>query len=92
MPESSLPLIPTTVVGSYATPSWLWTARDEIEKDNYGPTDVKETYDDAVNMAIMDQERAGIDIISDGEMRRWYFVQSFYRRMSGLAEEEPLLA
>ena len=40
--------------------------------------------DDAVNAAILDQERAGVDIISDGEMRRWYFVQSFYRRMEGL--------
>ncbi|MCH8206698.1 MAG: methionine synthase [Chloroflexi bacterium] len=90
MPEKSLPIIPTTVIGSYATPSWLWTARDEIEKGNYGPTDVKETYDDAVNMAIMDQERAGIDIISDGEMRRWYFVQSFYKLMTGIERDPPL--
>ena len=90
MPENSLPIIPTTVIGSYATPSWLWTARDEIEKGNYGPTDVKETYDDAVNMAIMDQERAGIDIISDGEMRRWYFVQSFYKLMTGIEPDPPL--
>ena len=82
-------LLPTTVVGSHATPSWLWTALDEIEKGNYGQTDVRETFDDAVNMALLDQERAGVDIISDGEMRRWYFVQSFYRRMSGLEPEEP---
>jgi 5-methyltetrahydropteroyltriglutamate--homocysteine methyltransferase len=71
-------------------PSWLWTAVGEIEKGNYGETDIRETLDDAVNIAIMDQERAGVDIISDGEMRRWYFVQSFYRRMSGLEEEPPL--
>ena len=82
-------LLPTTVVGSHATPSWLWTALDEIDKGNYGQTDVRETFDDAVNMALLDQERAGVDIISDGEMRRWYFVQSFYRRMSGLEPEEP---
>ncbi len=83
-------ILPTTVVGSHATPSWLWTAMAEIEKGNYGPTDIKETYDDAVNMAIMDQERAGVDIISDGEMRRFYFVQSFYKRMSGIVEDPPL--
>ena len=83
-------LLPTTVIGSHAMPSWLWTAVGEIDKGNYGRTDIRETFDDAVNMAIMDQERAGVDIISDGEMRRWYFVQSFYRRMSGLEEEEPL--
>ena len=83
-------MLPTTVVGSHAMPSWLWTATGEIDKGNYGETDVRETFDDAVNAAILDQERAGVDIISDGEMRRWYFVQSFYRRMSGLAEEPPL--
>ena len=82
-------LLPTTVIGSHATPSWLWTAIAEIDKGNYGETDIQETFDDAVNAAIMDQERAGVDIISDGEMRRWYFVQSFYRRMSGLTEREP---
>ena len=83
-------LLPTTVIGSHATPSWLWTALAEIEEGNYGKTDVRETMDDAVNAAILDQERAGIDIISDGEMRRWYFVQSFYDRMSGIEEEAPL--
>ena len=82
-------LLPTTVIGSHAIPSWMWTAVGEIDKGNYGRTDIRETFDDAVNMAILDQERAGVDIISDGEMRRWYFVQSFYRRMSGLVEEEP---
>ena len=90
MTEKAQALLPTTVVGSYATPSWLWTATGEIDKGNYGRTDVRETFDDAVNMAIMDQERAGVDIISDGEMRRWFFVQSFYRLMSGLAEEPAL--
>jgi 5-methyltetrahydropteroyltriglutamate--homocysteine methyltransferase len=83
-------LLPTTVIGSHATPSWLWTAIGEMDKGNYGPTDTKETFDDAVNMAILDQEHAGIDIISDGEMRRWYFVQSFYKRMTGIVEEAPL--
>ena len=83
-------LLPTTVVGSYATPSWLWTALDEIDKGNYGQTDIKETFDDAVNIAILDQEKAGIDIITDGEMRRWYFVQSFYRRFKGVVPEPPL--
>ena len=90
MAQTTLPILPTTVIGSHATPSWLWTAIDEIEKGNYGPTDIKETYDDAVNAAILDQERAGIDIISDGEMRRFYFVQSFYKRMTGIVQDPPL--
>jgi 5-methyltetrahydropteroyltriglutamate--homocysteine methyltransferase len=70
-------LLPTSVVGSYALPSWLWTSVDAIREGKYGQTDVRETFDDAVNMAIRDQERAGIDVITDGEMRRWFFVQGF---------------
>lgn len=77
-------LLPTTVVGSHAYPSWFTTALEAMEQGHYGSTDRRETFDDAVNTAILDQERAGIDVISDGEMRRWYFVQSFYRRMQGL--------
>lgn len=84
------PTLPTTVIGSYALPGWLLTSIDEIEKGNYGQTDVRETFDDAVSIAILDQERAGVDIISDGEMRRWHFVQSFYKRMTGIVEDPPL--
>ena len=90
MADDPLPLLPTTVIGSYATPSWLWTAVAEIDKGTYGETDIRETFDDAVNMAIMDQERAGVDIITDGEMRRWYFVQSFYKRMTGIVRDPEL--
>lgn len=85
-----LPLLPTSVIGSHAYPGWMLTALEALEAGRYGDTDRQELFDDAVNIAIMDQERAGIDIISDGEMRRWYFVQSFYRRMGGLERLEPL--
>ena len=83
-------LLPTSVVGSYATPGWLWTALDEIKAGRYGATDEREAFDDAVNIAIRDQERAGVDIVSDGEMRRYLFVQNFYGRMTGLQERPPL--
>ena len=83
-------LLPTTVIGSHGMPGWMWTAIDEIDKGNYGQTDIRETYDDAVNLAVLDQQRAGVDIITDGEMRRWYFVQGFYKRMAGLEDEPPL--
>ncbi len=83
-------LLPTTVVGSHAYPSWFMTALDAIENGDYGITDEREAFDDAVNAAIMDQERAGVDIISDGEMRRWYFVQSFYRHMQGIERQPDL--
>jgi 5-methyltetrahydropteroyltriglutamate--homocysteine methyltransferase len=83
-------LLPTTVVGSHAYPSWFWTALEAIKQGRYGVTDIREVYDDAVNTALLDQERAGVDIVSDGEMRRWYFVQSFYERMEGLQRQPDL--
>ena len=77
-------LLPTTVVGSHAYPSWFMTALEEMRQGRYGLTDQREALDDAVNAAILDQERAGVDLVSDGEMRRWYFVQGFYQHMQGL--------
>jgi 5-methyltetrahydropteroyltriglutamate--homocysteine methyltransferase len=87
---ATLPLIPTHVMGSHGFPGWFWTALDKIKAGEYGPTDVKETFDDATQLAIRDQERAGIDIVCDGEMRRFFFVQTFYGKMEGLEVLEPL--
>ena len=88
--DSRALLLPTTVIGSYAYPSWLWTALEEMRQGKYGETDIAETLGDAVRMAIHDQEEAGIDIINDGEMRRWYVFQSWYNRLSGLEPLDPL--
>ena len=90
MPYTMPTLLPTSVVGSYATPSWLYSALDDIRDGKYGQTDIRETFDDAVNVAVQDQERAGVDVITDGEMRRWMFVQGFYKFLHGLETEEPL--
>src|SRR6185369_11232611 len=81
---AALPPIPTHVMGSHGFPGWFWTALDKIKAGDYGQTDMKETFDDATQLAIRDQERAGIDIICDGEMRRFFFVQTFYSKMDGL--------
>jgi 5-methyltetrahydropteroyltriglutamate--homocysteine methyltransferase len=85
-----LPLLPTTVVGSYAHPSWFYAAKELMEADRFGPTDIDETFDDAVDRAVADQEQAGLDIISDGEMRRASFVWAFASRMTGLRDAGPL--
>ena len=87
---ATLPLIPTHVMGSHGFPGWFWGALDRIKAGEYGQTDVKETFDDATQLAIRDQERAGIDVICDGEMRRFFFVQTFYGKMHGLEHLEPL--
>ena len=83
-------MLPTTVVGSYAHPSWFYAAKELMEADRFGPTDVAETFDDAVDRAILDQEEAGLDVISDGEMRRASFVWAFASRMTGLRDAGPL--
>lgn len=88
--DSKRTLLPTTVIGSYAYPSWLWTALEEMRQGKYGESDIDETLADAVKMAIRDQEEAGIDIVNDGEMCRWYVFQSWYKRLSGLEPLEPL--
>jgi 5-methyltetrahydropteroyltriglutamate--homocysteine methyltransferase len=77
-----LPLLPTTVVGSHGIPGWVHLARDGARKG--GPADLAEVYDDATRVALLDQERAGVDVVSDGEMRRLHFIQGFYDRMTGL--------
>jgi len=85
-----LPLLYTHVMGSHGFPGWFWTALDRIKAGDYGQTDAKETFDDATQLAIRDQERAGIDVVCDGEMRRFFFVQTFYGHMDGIEPLEPL--
>ena len=43
-----------------------------------------------MRLAVADQIEAGVDVITDGEMRRWKFVQGFYERMTGLEPQGPL--
>ncbi len=84
------PLLPTSVIGSYAWPAWLHTALEAAARGEYGPEDMREAQDDAVDLALRDQEDAGVDIVSDGEMRRaGFFTAAFYGHLSGLHELPP---
>ena len=47
MNSDSLPILPTSVIGSYAYPGWMLTALEKIDQGEYGETDIKELYDDA---------------------------------------------
>ncbi len=82
-----LPMLYTHVMGSHGFPGWFWTALDKIKAGEYGQTDARESFDDATQLAIRDQERAGIDVVCDGEMRRFFFVQTFYGKMDGLEDD-----
>ncbi|HEV8458497.1 MAG TPA: cobalamin-independent methionine synthase II family protein [Methylomirabilota bacterium] len=81
---SRLPLIPTTVCGSHGMPSWLHLVREAAQAGRLGPVDLRESYEDAVRIAIRDQIEAGVDVISDGEMRRVTFIRGFYDRLTGI--------
>ncbi|MBI2371138.1 MAG: methionine synthase [Deltaproteobacteria bacterium] len=81
-------LLPTTTVGSYAVPGWLQATREMIRRGEFGRLDVREVLDDAVMAAITDQERAGLDILSDGEERRHDFIMGFYERIHGFRPME----
>jgi 5-methyltetrahydropteroyltriglutamate--homocysteine methyltransferase len=84
------PLLPTSVIGSYAWPAWLHTALEASQRGEYGPEDMREAQDDAVDMALRDQDEAGVDVVSDGEMRRaGFFTAAFYGHMTGLRELPP---
>lgn len=75
----------TSVVGSHARPGWFAAGIDAAERGDFGPSDLTEMLDDAVDLAIRDQETAGIDIVTDGEMRRaGFFTAEFYRHLTGV--------
>lgn len=82
-------LITTSVVGSYAFPGWLCQAEEAIQRGEFGPHDVQELVRDAVTIAVFDQERAGVDIITDGEMGRLDFNLGFYSYLSGIEALPP---
>ncbi len=83
-------MIETSVIGSYAWPSWFFTSIEAMKRNEYGVRDIEETLNDAVDLAIRDQEDAGVDVISDGEMRRiGFFTAGFYGRLTGLGNMEP---
>ncbi len=75
----------TSVVGSHAHPSWFASGIAAAERGEFGPADLAEMLDDAVDLALRDQEDAGIDVVSDGEMRRaGFFTAEFYRHVTGV--------
>jgi 5-methyltetrahydropteroyltriglutamate--homocysteine methyltransferase len=75
----------TSVVGSHARPSWFVAGIAAAERGEFGPVDLAEMLDDAVDLALRDQEEAGIDLVSDGEMRRaGFFTAEFYRHLTGV--------
>jgi 5-methyltetrahydropteroyltriglutamate--homocysteine methyltransferase len=95
-------MVDTTVVGSYPQPGWL------IDRERLGerlPPRVRarelwrvpepfleEAQDDATRLAVQDMERAGVDVITDGEMRRESYSNRFATVLDGVDLDEPGVA
>src|SRR5690349_2095063 len=75
----------TTVIGSYPFPGWLEFACQHLGQ--FGEADRAELIDDAVAIAVADQVRAGLDVITDGEQTRLDFNLSFYGFIEGIELE-----
>ncbi|MBM3276604.1 MAG: methionine synthase [Candidatus Handelsmanbacteria bacterium] len=83
-------LLPTELIGSYSLPSWLLSFSERVEtQGDLGESDIREALEDAVSLALLDQDRAGIDVVTDGEMGRRDFIQSFYGLIGGLEKLRP---
>ena len=79
-----LPVLPTTVVGSYSMPGWLERLKTEYFARRISRHDLDEIHDAAVKAAIKDQEIAGIDVVTDGELRRDNMIDYFAERLPGV--------
>jgi 5-methyltetrahydropteroyltriglutamate--homocysteine methyltransferase len=92
-------LLPTTLVGSYPQPDWLIDRRllAEIVPPRARARELwrveaawlEQAQDDATLLAIRDQERAGIDVVTDGEMRRESYSNRFATALEGVDSEHP---
>jgi 5-methyltetrahydropteroyltriglutamate--homocysteine methyltransferase len=95
----ALPILPTTVVGSYPQPDWL-IDREMLTGQSPPRVRLREVWrvderfleaaqDDATRLAIADMERAGLDIVSDGEIRRESYFNRFATALSGIDIDQP---
>ena len=95
-------ILPTTLVGSYAMPEWLIDRARLADRFpprvrarelwRVAPEYLDEAQDDATIMAVHEQERAGLDIITDGEMRRESYSNRFATALAGVDLDNPGVA
>jgi 5-methyltetrahydropteroyltriglutamate--homocysteine methyltransferase len=91
--------LPTSLVGSYAQPEWLIDRKKLAgrfpprtrarELWRVSPEFLEQAQDDATILAIRDQERAGLDIITDGEIRRESYSNRFATALEGVDIDNP---
>src|SRR5262244_3339865 len=96
--EVTAMLLPTTLVGSYPQPVWL-IDQGKLSKQVprvraqdlwfIDPARLEAAQDDATLLAIRDQERAGLDIVTDGEQRRESYSNRFATALDGIDLDNP---
>src|SRR6188768_905677 len=101
-PGGALMLFPTTIVGSFPQPDWLidrvklagrFPPRVRAQELwRVAPDFLEEAWNDATLLAIRDQERAGLDIVTDGEMRRESYSNRFATALDGVDLDNPGIA
>lgn len=85
-----LPVLPTSVIGSYPRPKWLREFIAGYREGRYKEEQMREAFDDAVIAVLNDHREAGVDIPTDGEMRRDEMVEYFAERIEGFRFYGPV--
>ena len=80
---TDLAIIRTDVVGSLLRPAFLKQARERWDEGKIGEEELRRVEDEAVRRAVALQEKVGLEIITDGEMRRLNFQDSFGASVTG---------
>ncbi|WP_034269564.1 uroporphyrinogen decarboxylase/cobalamine-independent methonine synthase family protein [Haloechinothrix halophila] len=81
---SPLPLLPTTVVGSYSVPEWLEGAKTDYYQRKISKHYLDDIHEVVTKAALKDQERAGIDVVSGGELTRDNDIDYLLVRLPGI--------
>ena len=82
--DEYLPILPTTVVGSYPVPEWMERLKTDYLRGRMSRAQLVDLHEMAIKAALRDQELAGIDIVSDGEMRRDNDIDYFLEKLPGV--------
>ena len=79
-----VPLLPTAVVGSYPVPDWMERLKTDYFRGRMSRAQLADLHEMAIKAALRDQELAGIDIVSDGELRRDNDIDYLIERIPGV--------
>jgi len=91
-PRPTRTLLPTTVIGSWSVPDWLERAKTGVHHGSVSRSQLADMHDMAVKAALKDQEVAGIDIVSDGELRRDNDIDYLLARVPGVEVRDAVKA